>query len=172
MAEKQRTQHEGYVESVNDHGLKLRGIEGPSNGYFNYSKPDYRDAPWDSHGKGDYVYLEVTDSGFIKAIRRHGSVPEATAAPPAAPPPPLAGVAPPPPPGPPGPDEWPTERPAPPPYVDPDKEKNISIGRQVSIKVAGELWPLLPEAWRGKTPEAAAQDVAVMARIFHAVIEE
>jgi hypothetical protein len=184
MAERQT--YSGYVAASNDWGLELQGIPGPHNGFWNYSKPQYRDVPWDNVGKGDYVTIGVTTSGYIKTISHGGATPAPapqTAQPPQAqarhpqpaaapsqpgptpewPPDPTAEPL--------GPEHWPTERPAPPPppvFVD----RDIHIGRQVALKVAGELYPILPESVRATTVEQLAVELAQLTRTLYQVIEE
>jgi hypothetical protein len=55
---------EGVVARCNQRGLLLEGEDE----WRNFSKPEFRSAPWDEPSVGARVKLQVTDSGYIRSI--------------------------------------------------------------------------------------------------------
>jgi len=58
----------GQVSARSPYGVQLEG--GPEDGWYNLSKPEYRDEPWewDDVQKGDWVEMTVSGGKWIKSI--------------------------------------------------------------------------------------------------------
>jgi len=58
----------GKVSARSPYGVQLEG--GPEDGWYNLSKPEYRDEPWewDDVQKGDWVEMMVSGGKWIKSI--------------------------------------------------------------------------------------------------------
>src|SRR3990170_627943 len=58
----------GKVSARSPYGVQVEG--GPEDGWYNLSKPEYRDEPWewDDVQKGDWVEMTVSGGKWIKSI--------------------------------------------------------------------------------------------------------